>query len=114
MSELHEGNAAGTAGSSGRAIDLLAQAARDGAADARAAADRVWETTGRFASRLVYTTCYTTAYGVVFPAMLIARAIPRDNEAVRGLIDGAHAAMQKADQVLTRSSEAPAPALASA
>ena len=47
----------------------------------------------------MYSTCYSFSYGLVFPAMLLARTIPRDNEAVRGLIDGAQAAIQKVDQV---------------
>jgi len=38
----------------------------------------------------------------------VARAIPRDNAAVRGLIEGAQAASQRADAILGRSLEAPA------
>jgi hypothetical protein len=114
MSELEQAKVPEPFGSSVRALDLVTQAAREGAADARLAADRMWEATGRFTSRLVYTTCYTTAYGVVFPAVLVARAIPRNNEAVRGLIDGAHAAIHKADQVLGKSSERAAQAVAPA
>jgi hypothetical protein len=110
MSELHEGITQDPAGSSASALDLVTQAARDGAADARLAADRMWEATGRFTARLVYTTCYTASYGVVFPAMLLARAIPRNNEAVRGLIDGAQAAILKVDQIRGRSIEAAVPA----
>ena len=36
---------------------------------------------------------------LVFSAMLLARTIPRDNEAVRGMIDGAHAAILKVGQL---------------
>ncbi len=36
---------------------------------------------------------------MVFPAVLLARCIPVNNPAVRGLIDGAHAARQKADEI---------------
>jgi hypothetical protein len=114
MSELEQVKVSGPVESTVRALDLVTQAARDGAADARLAADRMWEATGRFTSRLIYTTCYTTAYGVVFPAVLLARAVPRNNEAVRGLIDGAHAAIRKADQVLGKSSDGAAPAVAPA
>jgi N-acetylmuramic acid 6-phosphate (MurNAc-6-P) etherase len=114
MSELHEGNTQGAVGSSTRALSLVTQAARDGAADARVAADRMLAATSRFTSRLVYTTCYTTSYGFVFPAMLLARAIPRNNEAVRGLIDGANAAIRKVDEIREKSSETAAPALAPA
>jgi hypothetical protein len=67
-----------------------------------------------FASRFVYTTSYTVSYGVVFSATLIARAVPKNNAAVRGMIDGAHAAIQKVDELRAPSLSAPAtsPALA--
>ena len=77
------------------AMDTITKAAKDGAIDAREAANRVWEKTGLFVSRFVYTTSYTLSYGVVFPAALIARSIHRDNAAVRGLMDGAKAATEK-------------------
>ncbi len=112
MSELHEVSTPSPVASAARGLDLVTQAARDGAADARLAAERMWEASGRFTARLVYTTCYTASYGVVFPAVLLARAIPRNNEAVRGLIDGAHDAIRKADQVLGKSTEPGKPALA--
>jgi hypothetical protein len=80
-------------------LDLAVQAAQRGAADAREAATRTWTAAGRFVSRLVYCTCYSTSYGVVFPAVLLARCIPVNNAAVRGLIDGAHAARQKVDEI---------------
>src|SRR4051794_32628509 len=84
-------------------IDLVARAARDGAADARVAASRALSGTGLFLSRMVYTTTYTLSYGVVFPAAFVAQSIPRNNAAVRGLIEGAHAASRRADAVLGRS-----------
>ena len=87
------------------ALDLVTRAARDGAADAREAATRTWAATSLFASRFVYTTCYTVSYGVVFPVMLLARSIPQNNSAVRGLIDGAHAARHKAEQLRSAASE---------
>ena len=74
------------------------------------AAARTWDATSLFASRFVYSTCYTLSYGVVFPAMLLARAIPRNNEAVRGLIDGAHAAILKVDQIRGMSIDTAVPA----
>jgi hypothetical protein len=92
--------------SSAGALDLVTRAARDGAADARAAATRTWAATSLFASRFVYTTCYTVSYGVVFPVMLLARSIPQNNSAVQGLIDGAHAAIHKAEQHQQASSAA--------
>jgi len=84
--------------SASSALDLVARAARDGAADAREAAARSWTATSLFVCRFVYTTCYTISYGVVFPTTMIARSIPRDNAAVQGLIEGAQAAIQKVDQ----------------
>jgi hypothetical protein len=87
------------------ALELVARAARDGAADAREAATRTWAATSLFASRFVYTTCYTVSYGVVFPVMFLACSIPQNNSAVRGLIDGAHAAMQKAEQCRAAASD---------
>ena len=47
----------------------------------------------------MYATCYTTSYGMVFPAVLLVRVIPVNNAAVRGLIDGAQAVRQKADEI---------------
>ncbi len=88
-------------------LQVVKQAAQDGASDAREAATRTWESTSLFVSRLVYTTCYTVSYGVIFPAALVARAIPRDNIAVQGLIDGAHAAKQKVEELHGPSLETP-------
>jgi hypothetical protein len=86
-------------------LEIVSRAARDGAADAREAATRVWNATSLFVSRFVYTTCYTVSYGVVFPTMLLAHSIPKNNAAVRGLVDGAHAAIQKVDEVRSSSTE---------
>jgi len=90
------------------ALDLVASAARNGAADARVAASKALSNSRLFLSRVVYQTTYAVSYGVVFPTAFVARAIPRDNAAVRGLIEGAHAASQRADAILGRSLEAPA------
>jgi hypothetical protein len=90
------------------ALSVMTRAIQDGASDAREAAVRTWEATNRFSQRFVYTTCYTISYGVVFPSMLLANSIPRNNSAVRGLIDGAHAAGQKVDQVLNPAHDLPA------
>lgn len=78
-------------------LDMVAQAVRHGAADASEAVARTWDATGRFVTRFVYTTFYTVSYGVAFPSALVARAVPRDNAAVRGIIEGAHAALQRVD-----------------
>ena len=51
---------------------------------------------GDFLSRLTYTTCYAVSYGVVFPTLLVVRAVPKHNVLVQGLIDGARAAQARA------------------
>ena len=99
MSEAFAGSIPEPATSVNGTIELVTRAARDGAADARAAADRAWSATELFVSRFVYTTCYTVSYGVVFPSVLLSRSIPRDNPAVRGLIEGASAAVRKVDEI---------------
>ena len=83
-------------------LHLIKRAACDGATDAREAATRFATAASLFASRFVYTTTYTISYGVVFPATLLARSVPRENAAVRGLIDGARAASEKVNDVLNR------------
>jgi hypothetical protein len=87
----------------GRTMDLVAQAARQGASDAREAAQRVWSATGLAASKMLYNTTYAISYGVVFPVAFVAQAVPRDSAAVRGLIEGAEAASQRVDRLLGRS-----------
>ena len=102
MSETQVGTVQDPLRSAAGALDLASQAARDGAADAREAAIRTWDATSRFASRFVYTTCYTFSYGVVFPAVFLARAIPPNNEIVRGLVDGAQDAIRKVDHLRSK------------
>lgn len=89
------------------AMALAVQAAKDGAADARARANEIMPSVGLFLSRLTYTTSYALSYGVVFPAMFVSRAIPKENAIVHGLIDGA-AAARDAVAAMGRTSEAPA------
>jgi hypothetical protein len=88
-----------------RTVKLAMQAARRGAADAREAVGRTWPATGRFVSRLVYTTCYATAYGVVFPTLLLARSVPPNSAAAKGLNDGAAAAHQKVEALCEKAPE---------
>ena len=110
MSTQHAGKSHDSNASSAGTLDLVTKAARDGAADAQVAANRAWDAASLFASRFAYSTCYSLSYGVVFPAMLLASAIPRNNEAVRGLIDGAQAAILKVDQIRGRSIDTAVPA----
>ena len=48
-----------------------------------------------FVSRAIYSTSYAVSYGVVFPTMLIVRAMPKDNALYHGLVDGAEAARKR-------------------
>ena len=90
------------------AMEMALQAAKHGSADARAAVEKSLPAAGRFLSRFVYTTCYTISYGVVFPTVLIARAIPKNNAVVNGLVDGAYAAVDMVDQLKSRQLAPPA------
>ena len=98
--------------------ELVTSDAPGEAADTRNVAARTWATTSLFVSRLVYTTCYTVSYGMVFSTTLLAQAIPTNNAAVRGLIDGAQAAVHQLDLLqaaaLDTPAAAPSPALAPA
>ena len=84
------------------AMENAVQAARDGVMDARAKAEQALPQIGRFAARFVYTTSYALSYGVVFPTVLAARSIPRDNAIVHGLKDGADAAIDMLDDMRRR------------
>jgi hypothetical protein len=76
------------------AMSLALQAAKDGAADAQVRVSEMMPAIGEFLSRLTYTTCYAVSYGVVFPSLIVARAVPKDNAIVNGLVDGARAARE--------------------
>jgi hypothetical protein len=91
--------------SSAGTLEIASRAVRDGTADACSAATRAWSATSLFLSRFIYTTCYTVSYGVVFPTMLLAQSVPRNNAAVQGLADGAQAAIQKVDELRSPSTE---------
>src|SRR6516164_5931959 len=88
------------------AMEHAVQAAKDGAIDAKARVDQALPGASRFVSRFVYTTCYTISYGVVFPSVLLARSVPKDNPIVHGLVDGAHAAMDMVEEMKKRKLEA--------
>jgi hypothetical protein len=102
MSENLAAGAPGQGGDVGGAMDTALQAARAGAADARAMAEKVIPGASLFLSRFIYTTCYTVSYGVVFTGLLVARAVPKDNPAIQGLVDGAKAATERVDQLRSR------------
>jgi uncharacterized protein (DUF1800 family) len=78
------------------AMSLAVRAARDGAADAQARVSEMMPAITGFVSRLTYTTSYALSYGIVFPTLLLAQAVPKNNALVHGLADGAHAARDAA------------------
>ena len=85
------------------AMDAAVQVAQEGAAKARATATTAIPAVGEFLSRAVYKTCYGVSFGVVFPSVLLARSIPKNNAAVHGLIDGARAAIDLVHEMKSRS-----------
>ena len=81
------------------AMEAAVQAARDGAADARETAEKALPIAANMLAKLAYNACYSLSYGVVFPTMLLARSVPRDNAVVHGFIDGAKAAVDMVDEM---------------
>jgi hypothetical protein len=86
------------------AIDAAVKAAKDGAEDARATASEAFPAASEALSRVVYRACYALSYGIVFPTVLVARSVPKENALVHGLIDGAHAAIDMVHEMKTKSS----------
>jgi hypothetical protein len=84
------------------AMDAAVKTAKEGAEELRATASDALPAAGQMLSRVLYKTCYAISYGVVFPSVMIARSVPKDNAAVHGLIDGAHAAIDMVDEMKTR------------
>jgi hypothetical protein len=87
------------------AMETAVEAARQGAAEAKATAAEAVPAAGKMLSNLVYNASYGISYGVVFPSMLVARAIPKDNPVVHGLVDGARAAIDMVNEMKPRLSE---------
>ena len=85
------------------ALDTAVKATKEGVEKARETATDAMPAAGQFLSRAAYKTSYAIAFGVVFPTMLVVRAIPKNNAAVNGLIDGAHAAMDALQEMKSRS-----------
>ena len=81
------------------ALESAVQAAKDGAANAREAAEQFLPESGSILSKFAYNTCYAVSYGLVFPSVFLAQSIPHNNAFVHGLIDGAHAARDMAAEM---------------
>ena len=84
------------------AMDAAVKAVKDGAEEGRAAAADALPAASQFMSRAVYKTCYALSYGVVFPSLLLARSIPKNNAAAHGFIDGAHAAVDMVNEMKSK------------
>ena len=67
--------------------------------EVRATASDALPALGGFLSAVTYKTCYLVSYGLVFPTVLVVRAIPKENPVVHGLVDGACAAIDLVDQM---------------
>jgi len=85
------------------ALDTAVQAAKGGVEDLRATASGALPALGSFLSGVTFKTCYAVSYGVVFPTVLVARAIPQENAAVHGFIDGARAAIDLVNEMKAKS-----------
>jgi hypothetical protein len=85
------------------ALDAAVEAAKGGVDEVRGAAANMLPAVGGFVSGLTYKTCYAISYGVVFPSMLVARAVPKENAIVHGLVDGARAAIDLVDEMRAKS-----------
>jgi hypothetical protein len=99
MSESQSAAGGSTARKATGTLQLVREAAQQGAADAHEAAAKTLAATSQCVGRCIYAASYAVAYGVVFPAALIAVAIPRNNVTVRGLIDGASAAKHRVHEM---------------
>jgi hypothetical protein len=84
------------------AWDIALQAAKDGAAHAKASAEDALPAAGRFVSKMIYTMSYSFSYGTVFPVAFVAKSIPANNPIVTGMIDGAKAANDWVDELKHR------------
>src|SRR5271157_1744613 len=85
------------------ALDAAVQAAKGGVKDVRVTASGALPALSSFLSGPTYKTCYAVSYGMVFSTVLVARAIPKENAAVHGFIDGARAAIDMVNEMRARS-----------
>jgi hypothetical protein len=88
------------------AMEAAVQTAKEGIAGASATVSEATPAATKLLTSLVYNTCYGLSYGVVFPSVLIARSIPKDNPVVHGFVDGARAAVDMVDEMRGKAIEA--------
>ncbi len=91
------------------AMDAAVQAAKGGVRDVRVTASGALPALSSFLSGPTYKTCYAVSYGMVFSTVLVARAIPKENAAVHGFIDGARAAIDMVNDMRAKSVSAEHP-----
>ncbi|MGA8348688.1 MAG: hypothetical protein WB773_12950 [Isosphaeraceae bacterium] len=91
------------------ALDAAVQGAKGGVEDLRVTASGALPALKSFFTGVTYKTCYAISYGMVFPTVLVARAIPKENAAVHGLIDGARAAIDMVNEMRAKSLSAEHP-----
>jgi len=85
------------------ALDAAVEAAKNGTGQVAPTPSGIMPSLSGMLSGLTFKTCYAISYGVVFPTLVAAHAIPRDNPAVHGLIDGSRAARDALDELKFRS-----------
>ena len=81
----------------GSSVTGIAEAMRDGAAAGARAAQDLWDLLGSGVAKGVYGSAYSLAYGATFCAMLLGHLIPRESLMIKGLHDGADAALTAFD-----------------
>ncbi len=85
------------------ALDSAVQAAKGGVEHLRLTASGALPALGSFLAGATFKTCFAVSYGVVFPVVLVARAIPQENPVVHGLIDGTRAAIDMVNEMKAKS-----------
>ena len=86
------------------AMSTAALAIKEGAVDAKAKVSKFMPVASRVVSKTVYASCYYASYGVVFPSLVVASVVPKNNILVYGLNDGAKAAKDAVQSLRERRS----------
>lgn len=76
----------------GNPLADLTQTVSDHAATVMQAVSNASKASMLTLTRATYTGAYFISYGIVFPVVLAAQMLPRENAAMKGLIDGGKAA----------------------
>ncbi|MGP0062211.1 MAG: hypothetical protein ACLQGP_01245 [Isosphaeraceae bacterium] len=84
------------------ALDSAVNSTKEGIEKAQTTVNDALPAASQFLSQAAYQTCYAISYGVVFPTILLVRAIPKNNAVVHGFIDGAHAAKDSVNDMKSK------------